>query len=123
MFVLQNNTINNNWGLENQGLQIAPFEFENRIAKFDLTLTAMESEAGIEFELEYCTRLYEKETIQRMTRHFLRVLEQIIANPDQKLAEIELITEEEKRQILYEFNDTRQSIRKTRPSMNCLRNK
>jgi amino acid adenylation domain-containing protein len=106
MFVLQNAS-NNDWGVESQKLKVTPFEFTNRTSKFDLTLLAIESYNGIQFVLEYCSRLYAKETIQRMAGHFLRIVKQIIENPDMKLSEIEFITEEERRWILSFYNDTK----------------
>ncbi|MCP3781745.1 AMP-binding protein, partial [Paenibacillus sp. MZ03-122A] len=78
---------------------------EQTPAKFDLTLEAREEEAGIQFGLQYATALYERETVERMTRHFVRLAEAVAANPDAKLGELELITAEETVQILEVFND------------------
>ncbi len=104
MFVLQNTR---DTELSLAKLKLSPYDFENRIAKFDLTLTAIENKAGIEFSLEYCTKLYKKETITRMAGHFVNILREVAARPDIILDEIEMLSVMEKRQLLSEFNDTK----------------
>jgi amino acid adenylation domain-containing protein/FkbH-like protein len=106
MFAMQNFT-QNEINLTEQGLRVKPYDFGNPVAKFDLTLSAFEIGEKISFNLEYCTKLFAKETIERMTGHLLMILEQISGNSDIKLSEIELMTEKEKYQILYEFNNTK----------------
>ncbi|CAH1206501.1 Gramicidin S synthase 2 [Paenibacillus plantiphilus] len=103
MFVLQN--------LERQeaeleGLLLSPYAAGNGVAKFDLTLTAEEGAAGLYFTLDYSTALYEQKTMERLAGHFSRLLEQLAANPNMKLADIELLDEAEKTQLLERFNDT-----------------
>ena len=49
---------------------------------------------------------YEKEAIKRMAGHYKKLLQSIAENPDQRIAEIEMLTEEEKQQVLIEWNDT-----------------
>ncbi|CAH1200787.1 Tyrocidine synthase 3 [Paenibacillus plantiphilus] len=106
MFVLQNLERRE---AELEGLRLSPYAAGNRVAKFDLTLTAAEGTAGLSFTLEYSTALYEQETMERLAGHFSRLLEQLAANPDMKLADIELLDEPEKTQLLERFNDTRAS--------------
>lgn len=55
---------------------------EGRISKFDITLNAFETEDGIAFELEYCTRLFKKETVERLGAHYINLLEEIAAYPE-----------------------------------------
>ena len=107
MFVLQNTEMES---LELPGLRIAPYEAENRIAKFDLTLEAMEAETEIQFSLEYRTSLFKEETIRGMIGHFLKLIQGVIREPEAQIAELELLKEEEKQQILYDFNATASRI-------------
>jgi non-ribosomal peptide synthetase component F len=104
MFVLQNQDVGST---EISGLTITPYTYENKIAKFDLTLQAIEEKNRIYFALEYCTKLFKPETVQRMAKHIIHFIEAVVSHPTVKLSEIELISEEEKQQILYEFNDTK----------------
>ena len=103
MFVLQNMDLN---PLEIPGLKFKPYEYENRTAKFDLTLSGQELADGISFNLEYCSKLFTQETIRRLAGHYQKILREIAVNPNQRIADIEMLTEREKRQLLYEFNNT-----------------
>ncbi|MCS4459771.1 non-ribosomal peptide synthetase, partial [Clostridium botulinum] len=79
----------------------------SKISKFDLTLNALESDRKLNFTIEYCSKLFKKETIERLSNHYIRVLESIVNNVEIKLSEIDLLSEEERNQILYEFNNTK----------------
>ncbi|MDP1513506.1 condensation domain-containing protein, partial [Paenibacillus ottowii] len=68
--------------LQLANLSFRPYGLEQTPAKFDLTLEAREEEAGIQFGLQYATALYQRETVERMTRHFIRLAEVVAANPD-----------------------------------------
>ncbi|MCX7920819.1 MAG: amino acid adenylation domain-containing protein [Clostridia bacterium] len=81
--------------------------FKNKISKFDITLEATETGGILSFRLEYCTRLFKEETIQRLSGHYINILKEITANPEVKLSEIDMLSEEEKSQILFEFNNTK----------------
>lgn len=95
--------------LEIDGLNVELINFEWKISKFDLTLLAAERNQGIDFELEYCTKLFRKSTIERLGAHYRHILEQIARQPDRKIADIEPLTSAERRQILVEFNPTEHS--------------
>lgn len=87
-----------------QGLKFLPSQVENRIAKFDLTLHVSEQDNSIHFEMEYCTKLYKKETIARLGRDYLKIMEAVIANPEIKISEIILVDPEERARIFSQFN-------------------
>ena len=57
-------------------------------------------------EIWYDTRRFEGEMIERMLGHLKSLVESIASDPDQRLRTIGLLTEQERRQILYEWNDT-----------------
>jgi len=92
--------------LEIQGLKMTPYEFKNKAAKFDITLNAFKTEAGIKINLEYSTSLFKKETMIRLSSHFVNILEEIAQNPELKLKEIPMLSPEEEAQIVHGFNDT-----------------
>ncbi len=104
MFVLQNMEATE---LEIEGLSFKPYEYENRVSKFDMTLTAVENNNRINFNLEYCTKLFKEETIQRIVEHFKNLLSSIVDNPEQKIADTNILSEQEREQILVEFNNTK----------------
>ncbi|HLP47541.1 MAG TPA: amino acid adenylation domain-containing protein, partial [Candidatus Kapabacteria bacterium] len=103
MLVLQNFQLKK---LEIPGLKLTPYEYENKTTKFDLTLTVMEVEEKLLFTFEYSTKLFREENIKRFTRYFKNILRGIIKNKDRRISNFEIITEEEKKRILFDFNDT-----------------
>ena len=75
-------------------------------AKFDLTVMLSEDATGIAGLFEYNTDLFEASTIERMMGHFEQLLESIVANPEARISELQLLSPAEERQLLHEFNDT-----------------
>jgi amino acid adenylation domain-containing protein len=93
--------------LEMKGLKVSGMGEETGAAKFDLTLILSEGEEGITGCFEYSQDLFEGETIRRMARHYERVVEEVARDAGQRIREIELLREEERRQIVEEWNETR----------------
>ena len=91
-------------------LKTSPFEIESEISKFDLSLNLEESENILQGSFEYNTDLFKKDTISRLIKYYLRILEAITKNSEIKIADIELIDEEEKHKLLIEWNNTKTDL-------------
>lgn len=87
-------------------LTVRPFGFKEMNAKFDMTLFGFETSRGLRFSVEYCTALFTEETMERFGRHFIQLMAAIVEKPESSIAELEILTAEEKRQILIDFNDS-----------------
>ncbi|MCP4147136.1 MAG: amino acid adenylation domain-containing protein, partial [bacterium] len=74
--------------------------------KFDLILDLQQTGENLNLTLEYCTKLFKKETIQRYTGYLKNIIKAILANPETKLKEIDILSKEEKKRILIDFNNT-----------------
>lgn len=83
-----------------------PYQYRTQKAKFDLTLIGVETKDGIRFSIEFNTSLFDPGTIDRFIGYYRKIINSVGLNFNQKLSEIEIITEGEKNEILYEFNDT-----------------
>ncbi|WP_164779844.1 AMP-binding protein, partial [Paenibacillus kobensis] len=103
MFVLQNNEQSS---LAMNGLTMTSLGSEHSIAKFDLTLSIGETEDGYAMNWEYCTDLFELESVKRMMKHFSQLVDELTANPEAKISELRVVDEEEKRLVIETFNDT-----------------
>ncbi|HLP62245.1 MAG TPA: amino acid adenylation domain-containing protein, partial [Candidatus Deferrimicrobium sp.] len=57
--------------------------------------------------LEYNTRYYKKETIEQIIEHFTHLLKEALFNVDAATSSISLLSEEEKRHLIVDFNNTR----------------
>jgi amino acid adenylation domain-containing protein len=76
-------------------------------SQFDLTFDSGElSDGRMECLLEYNTNIFERATVQRMLTHYTNLLESIVANPQQRIRQLPMLTDDERRQILVEWNAT-----------------
>ena len=78
--------------------------------KYDLILVMREQDEGLGMVFDYNADLFEASTIARMLAHFQNLLEGIVANPDQRISELPLLTISEREKILYEWNENQVSI-------------
>ena len=83
---------------------------EGVTAKFDMTLALVESEGKLWGSLEYNTDLFDAERIERMCDHFQILLEGIVADPQQRLSQLPLLTQNEREFLLIECNLTQQDF-------------
>jgi amino acid adenylation domain-containing protein len=63
-------------------------------------------ETELFLKIQYNRSRFEDRTIARMLEHIKILLESIIANPEQHLSEVRMLTERERKQILVDWNDT-----------------
>ncbi|HEU4562742.1 MAG TPA: amino acid adenylation domain-containing protein, partial [Longimicrobium sp.] len=75
-------------------------------SKFDLTLSMVRQAEGLTASLEYNTDLFERGTIQRMLGHLRRVLEEVAADAEVRLSELDLLGEGERALVLEAWNAT-----------------
>ena len=77
------------------------------IAQFDLSLHIYESKKSLNCVLEFNTNLFKRSRIERMAGHFMQLVNSILQNPDQKLRSIPLLTQDEKKVVLGDWNATK----------------
>jgi iturin family lipopeptide synthetase A len=82
------------------------FEHRRGASKFDLTLTLLDFGEKQYFTFEYCTKLFSKETIDRIIGYFKGILSTVLENKEIQISEISLLTEEERNRIIKDFNQT-----------------
>ncbi len=87
-------------------LKLGSVGVESTTSKFDLTMSLSETGEGLMAIVEYNTDLFLPQTIQRMMKHFEVLLEGIVADPDQQLSQLPLLTSPERHQLLVDWNQT-----------------
>jgi amino acid adenylation domain-containing protein len=102
--------------LELPELDIIEIPQNIKTAKFDLTLELKETDTGITGFFEYRTDLFESATIRRMIGHFQTLLEAIVTNPQTPIANLPLLTAQEQKQLLLDWNNTTVEY----PQYNCI---
>ena len=103
MFVLRHDSSPE---LELGGLESTPLNMEVGTAKFDLTMAVINSPQCIGVSLEYNTDLFEAHTIEQMLFHFELLIEAIIADPSQRISGLEMLSSQERDQLVLGWNNT-----------------
>lgn len=88
-------------------IQINQFRVESGTTTFDISLYATEENEEILMEFEYSSGLFKQSTIERMCRSYITILEDVLANPNKLITDIEVLSPEERYQVTQEFNDNR----------------
>ncbi|HEX2092021.1 MAG TPA: amino acid adenylation domain-containing protein, partial [Longimicrobiaceae bacterium] len=94
--------------LELPGLEVAAMDrgAEQASAQFDLSLGLGESGGRLIGWVQYATVLFEHGTVERYLGYLRRVLEAMVAEPEQRIAGVEMLPEAERRQVVEEWNAT-----------------
>jgi non-ribosomal peptide synthetase component F len=83
------------------------FNFVTVASPSDLTLFVRGGSAGpVSATIEYRRALFRPETIAQLARHYRTLLEGAVADPDRPLSRLPLLSEDEARRMLVEWNDT-----------------
>ncbi|HZB96710.1 MAG TPA: amino acid adenylation domain-containing protein, partial [Herpetosiphonaceae bacterium] len=103
LFVLQNTPLP---ALGMTGLTMSRVPAEKWTTEFDVTFEVTQTAEGLGGSVEYDTTLFDAGTIQRLVGHFRTVLEAVTAEPDLRLADVPLLTDAERQQLLVDWNAT-----------------
>lgn len=107
MVILQNM---DRYNLENNmenGLSIKPFRQQaDKSGKVDLSFICSEHGDGLQVELKYNTDIFERHTIDNITQHFNRLLQQLVVHPDAPLYQPELLLSAEKDLLMASFHES-----------------
>ncbi|WP_338426260.1 amino acid adenylation domain-containing protein [Sphingopyxis kveilinensis] len=72
------------------GSQILAGSVGNGTAKFDLTMSVVDTGAGAQGFLEYNTDLFDASTVETMIERYIALLHHIVANPDERLSRLSI---------------------------------
>jgi amino acid adenylation domain-containing protein len=98
------------------GLKVEWLEADTGTAKFDLTFVVKDWGRDLTACVEYNSDLFDLATIERMLGHFENLLQSIIHKPAQRLSELALLSEAERRKLLTEWNENATSY----PRQQCI---
>ncbi|NPC46131.1 amino acid adenylation domain-containing protein [Corallococcus sp. AB032C] len=101
MFVLQNAPLQ---PLALPGLTLTNLDLETDTAKFELTLTLVETSGALTGWLEYNTDLFDASTAHRLARAYERLLEGIAADPERRVSALPLLDAAGRQQALESFH-------------------
>ncbi|MEY2612624.1 MAG: hypothetical protein RL069_1436, partial [Planctomycetota bacterium] len=93
-------------GLNLTGLEVVEQGSCGNRVKFDLELHLIRHQGEVSGTLEFSTDLFDLTSVERMAGHYVRLLESIVADPNQKVGQLSLLGEKEQTQLLVDFNQT-----------------
>jgi len=89
--------------IEVADLTFEPVDVTTGTVKFDLTLTVGGGPEGFNGVLGYNIDLFQRASIERMARHFLALLADIVSHPQSALSQLNLLPEDERQRILEDW--------------------
>ncbi|MGH3971719.1 MAG: amino acid adenylation domain-containing protein [Pseudonocardiaceae bacterium] len=94
------------------GLRVSAVPASTETAKFDLDFSLSEqcgpdgAPEGIDGVVEYASDLFDPATVEALVARWVRLLEEVVADPDRPISRIEILTAEERQRVLLDYNDT-----------------
>ncbi|WP_133054873.1 non-ribosomal peptide synthetase, partial [Niastella populi] len=79
---------------------------ENPVSKFDLSFSFVEKENAIAVTVEYNSDIFNKGTVQRLSTHFLRLLDVATRHPLGRINYLDYLSADEQQHLLTDFNRT-----------------
>ncbi|ELS50256.1 putative Nonribosomal peptide synthetase [Streptomyces viridochromogenes Tue57] len=98
--------------LELDGVEVELLPVDRPAAKFDLDVMVGETRdargrpAGLRGAVTAAADLFDPETVESIAGRWARILHQLVAAPDRRLREMQVLTGAERRRVLEEWNDT-----------------
>ena len=89
-----------------ESLSFEPFAYGQQGAQLDLALTIFEIDGELTADFRYNTDLFNAATVERFADYFQVILAGIVANAEQKVLELPLLSEKERLTMLVDWNDT-----------------
>ncbi|MCP4768925.1 MAG: AMP-binding protein, partial [Gammaproteobacteria bacterium] len=103
MFALQNMPMD---PLALEGLKLQAIPPEIHTTRFDLEVHIFEGPEFLSFAFIYNTGLFDTATIERLFSHYQCLLQGLMAAPDQGIADVPMLLQQEHQQLVRDWNDT-----------------
>jgi amino acid adenylation domain-containing protein len=87
-------------------MQVVLLPLENDTAQLDLTFSMTDGPRGLTVDINYNTDLFRPSTIERMAGYFVRLAENVMANPQGRVSAFNLLSDDQQRELLTDWNST-----------------
>ncbi|UII73718.1 non-ribosomal peptide synthase/polyketide synthase [Pseudomonas sp. HN11] len=88
------------------GLELALVEWQGRTTQFDLTLDTYEKSGTLHAALTYANDLFDAPSIKRMAGHWIRLLQAMVADGEQRIGELPMLAADEQQVLVQTWNQT-----------------
>ncbi|HXS02524.1 MAG TPA: amino acid adenylation domain-containing protein, partial [Pyrinomonadaceae bacterium] len=103
LFVVQNTPA---YSISLPGLTISAEPFNKSAAQFDLVISVTEANREFVVATQYSTDLFDEATIKDLLQHLRTLLASVVTNPESRLADLPLITDDERQFLTKQLNNT-----------------
>ncbi|MBC8756870.1 amino acid adenylation domain-containing protein [Kordia sp. YSTF-M3] len=119
-FTLQNNPVAKNTELTD--LSLLEEDYEHDSAKVDLTVGVIRVGKELNVDFEYCSDLFNEETIKKMANHFKALLSIFTADPNKLIGNSSILEASDKNEILSRYNTLEINLDKNETILDIFRN-
>ncbi|HEX2926937.1 MAG TPA: amino acid adenylation domain-containing protein [Ruminiclostridium sp.] len=88
------------------GASIENINIDGDTSRFDLSVDISHTTSGLEVNFEYNTDLFDYGTIERMAGHYSQLLENVTADFESQIKNIDILSKEERKTLLKDWNQT-----------------
>jgi len=81
--------------------------YEQAALAMHVNLASKDAYGILEVLFDYQVKVFTEKEIDNIFHSMVNILEDVLDNPAKKLSEIQLVSEKDKNQLLYQFNDTK----------------
>jgi non-ribosomal peptide synthetase component F len=85
---------------------VQPLRSQEFPGHFDIGVWGWEGKDTLSVAWMFNRDLYDRWRIDQMGRHYVRFLEAMLRNIDQEISNVEMLTVDERQQVLEDWNDT-----------------
>ncbi|MFF4646795.1 amino acid adenylation domain-containing protein [Streptomyces sp. NPDC001389] len=95
------------WSLELDGLTVEYRQALLATTQVDVFFSMTTDETGaLRGDISYATHLFDRDTVEDMAARYARVLEQLAADPQARIGDVDVLVDGERERLLVEVNDT-----------------
>jgi len=117
LLVFQNAELKQHASVSMEGVSIETLLTDRSVVKYDLSFNFSDDEEQLSLSLEYNSDLFKTQRIERLASHLIHIISQVISDPYRQMQAIEIITGEERKILLHDFNKSG-NVRQT--GANCI---
>lgn len=77
------------------------------VSLYDLMLTIEDAGQQLDIHFDFNPNQFEQETVEQIIRHYTRILDSLVKEPEKSLSSVPMLSDIERHQLLMECNDTK----------------
>jgi amino acid adenylation domain-containing protein len=97
-----------------QGVEVTPTFFDPHTSEYDISVDVRDGANGMSCAFRYATDLFERETMERMAKQYEMLLREIVAKPEARISDLEILRPEERKPVVESWNETEAEFPRTK---------